>query len=231
MTHLELENLVSEYLEGQLVPSRRLEFERHLVGCQDCRELLVGVRHVMDLASAAEDLEPNPWLVPRIMAATVGTRVPSFWEEMHDLFRLVFQPKVAYGIAMAVFSFSVIVNATGLNLRRLTAEDLKPSTWIHRVDRNGHLMLARAEKYYYGLKVVYEIESRLRQLRPQPGENETPHEPASKPQDAPPGGSSNEQPILERPQQASLGTFVTLAAKAVKRNSEEAGASGRILFQ
>lgn len=230
MTHLELENLISEYLEGQLRPDRQAEFNQHLAACPQCRELVAGVRQVMELASAAEDLEPGPWLVSRIMAATVGTRIPSFWEEMHELLRLVLQPKVAYGIAMAVFSFSVIVNAAGLNLRHLTVDDLKPSTWIRRADRNGHLFLARAEKYYYDLKVVYEIESRLRQLRPQSGESEKQPKQEQKPQEVPPGGSSSERPGLENPQQASLGGFTTLAAEMIGINSENAGAPGRTLL-
>jgi Putative zinc-finger len=231
MTHLELENLISEYLEGQIAPARRAEFDQHLAACPECQDLVAGVRRVMDLARAAEDLEPSLWLVPRIMAATVGTRVPGFWEEMHDLFRLVFQPKVAYGIAMAVFSFSVIVNAAGLNLRHLTVEDLKLSTWIHRADRNGHLMVARAEKYYYDLKVVYEIESRSRQLRPQGGVNEKPPKPELKPQEAPPGGSSNQRPGFESSQQASLETLVHPEVETIKRDSEGPGASGRTLLQ
>ena len=71
---------------------------------------------------------------------------------------------------MAVFSFSIIVNAAGINLRHMTVEDLNPRTWFFRANRAGHLYYARAEKFYYDLRVVYEIESRLRQLRSHPEE-------------------------------------------------------------
>ena len=40
MTHLELENLASEYLEGQLDAARRSQVEVHLGGCASCRELM-----------------------------------------------------------------------------------------------------------------------------------------------------------------------------------------------
>jgi hypothetical protein len=95
---------------------------------------------------------------------------------------------------MAVFSFSIIVNAAGINLRNLTLEDLNPRTWILRANRTGHLLLGRAEKFYYDLRVVYEIESRLRQLRPAAGQGagqQGPEAPRSQPST---GGSSDSQP-------------------------------------
>jgi hypothetical protein len=47
-------------------------------------------------------------------------------------------------------------------------------------------MLARAEKFYYDLRVVYEIESRFRQLRGQPQDQEE-----ETPKPAAPGGGSS----------------------------------------
>jgi len=93
-----------------------------------------------------------------------------------------------------VFSFSIIINAAGVNLRHLKLEDLNPRAWVRMADRSGHLLYARAEKFCYDLRVVYEIESRLRQLRqqtaPAPAEQE---KEAPKPQapGGPPGGSTD----------------------------------------
>jgi anti-sigma factor RsiW len=36
MTHLELENLFSAYLEGELDTARKAEVEAHLAGCDSC---------------------------------------------------------------------------------------------------------------------------------------------------------------------------------------------------
>jgi Putative zinc-finger len=190
MTHLEIENLVSDYLEGQLDTVRRVAVEQHLGGCAPCRELVADVRHVFELCRAAEPVEPAPWLVPKILRATLGERKPSFMERLTAWFRLRVQLRVLYGAAMTVFSLSVIANACGINLRHLKLEDLNPRTWAYQADRNGHLLLGRAEKYYYDLKVVYEIESRLRQLRAQPaGEPERPK--------TPPGSSTEGAPSNE----------------------------------
>ncbi|MGO8787644.1 MAG: anti-sigma factor family protein [Terriglobia bacterium] len=190
MTHLEIENLASDYLEGFLDPCVRTEVDAHLSECAACRELMGDVRHALELCQAAEDVEPKPWLVPKILRATIGERKPSWREQIAAHIRWVVQPRVAYPIAMTVFTFSVIVNAAGLNLRSLRFEDLNPRTWVDRANRQGHLMYAHAEKFYYDLRVVYEIESRFRQLRgqPQTQEEETP-KPA-----APAGGSSNDTP-------------------------------------
>jgi hypothetical protein len=89
-----------------------------------------------------------------------------------------------------VFSFSIIINAAGINLRHMTVADLNPRTWFFRANRAGHLFYARAEKFYYDLRVVVEIESRLRQLRSQPAEEQE----APK-QEPPSGGSTNSAPL------------------------------------
>lgn len=190
MTHVEIENLVSDYVEGSLEPSVRLAVEDHLRGCEGCREMVASVRHAVELCRAAEDVEPKPWLVSRILLATAGQRKPTWRERIKAYLRPMLQPRVAYPVAMSVFTLSVMVNATGLNLKNLRFEDLDPRTWIERADREGHLMAARAEKFYYDLRVVYEIESRVRQMSGQPQLPEEPAKPA-----APAGGSSSGAPL------------------------------------
>ena len=203
MTHLELENLASDYLEGLLEPVRQAELEAHLAECAACREMVGDVRKVMALCHTAEELEPAPWLVSKILLATLGERKPTLREQLAVFFRPVLQPRVAYAIAMAVFSFSIIINAAGLNLRDLRIEDLNPRTWVYQANRAGHLLYARAEKFYYDLRIVYEIESRFRQARPQSEEPSkgTPQE------GTPPGGSTSQQPV--HPQLALNGSTLT----------------------
>lgn len=191
MTHLQLENLTSDYLEGLLAPALKSEVEAHLSACSSCLEMVEDVRRVMQLCHSAPQLEPAPWLVSKIMLATVGERQPTLADRLVAFFRPALQPRLAYGVAMAVFSFSIIVNAAGIKLRHMTVEDLNPRTWFFKANRAGHLYYARAEKFYYDLRVVYEIESRLRQLRSHPGEEE---QEAPK-QEPPAGGSTNSRPL------------------------------------
>lgn len=190
MTHLEVENLASDYLEGLLDASQQRMVDEHLVQCASCRELVADVRHAIEVCRAAERVEPSPWLVAKILQATAGERKITWRERISAYFRPIIQTRVAYSIAMTVFTFSVIVNAAGLNLRNLRFEDLNPRTWFDRADRQSHLLAARAEKFYYDLRVVVELESRFRELSSQP---QTPEAEPSKPA-APEGGSSEETP-------------------------------------
>jgi hypothetical protein len=223
MTHLELENLASEYLEGQLDSVRRAQVEAHLKECSPCRELIGDLQHTIELCQSAEELEPAPWLIAKIMRATVGERRPTFREQVAAFFRPATQPRLAYAVAMAIFSFSIIVNAAGLNLRKLTLADLNPRTWFYEANRTGHLLYARVEKFYYDLRVVYEIESRFRQLRSEPG-NQEPEAP--KPE-APGGGSTDRQvPAINQ-----LAAFQGLATATASPTgvATETAAKGRSL--
>jgi len=194
MTHLELENLISEYLEGLLDAARRAEFEAHAAECTPCNELVAGVRSAMELCQSAEELEPAPWLVSKIMLATVGQRKPTFGEQLAAYFRPAARVRLAYAAAMAVFSFSIIVNTAGIDLRQIKLADLNPRTWIYQANRTGHLVVARAEKFYYDLRVVYEIESRLRQFRQQSGSESPSQDKATPKPDSPAGGTTDSTP-------------------------------------
>lgn len=191
MTHLELENLASDYMEGQLDAVQRVTVAAHLRECAPCRELIGGLERVLALTRAAEDLEPAPWLVSKIMLATVGERKPTWQERLAAFFRPSPQPRVAYAIAMAIFSLSVIVNAAGVDLRSVTAADLNPRNWFYQANRSGQLLYARAEKFYYDLRIVYEIESRFRQAQPQTDE---PEQEAPRPKPAPGGSTERTAP-------------------------------------
>ena len=190
MTHLELENLTSDYLEGLLEPGLKREFEAHLSACPSCLEMVGDVRRALQLCHAAPKLEPAPWLVRKIMLATVGERKPGWAERLVTFFRPALQLRFAYGVAMAVFSLSIIVNAAGINLRRVTIRDLNPLTWRLKADRALHLYIARGEKFIDDLRVVYEVESRLRQLRAHPEEEQE----APK-QEPPARGSTISEPL------------------------------------
>jgi hypothetical protein len=172
MTHLELENLASDYLEGQLDKARKAEVEEHLAGCASCQEILSDVRLAIQACRSAGEVMPPPWLVHRIRLATMGEARTGIAEQVNALLRTIRQPRVAYAVAMTVFSVSLIVNIAGFNLRSLNVADLNPATWVYRANRAGHLFYARAEKFYDDLRIVYEIESRFRNAQSEPDDQE-----------------------------------------------------------
>jgi len=74
--------------------------------------------------------------------------------------QLMLQPRLAMTAAMAFFSIALTMNLTGVHLEDLRASDLKPSS-LRRDVANAHASVAR---YYEGLRVVYELESRVHDL-------------------------------------------------------------------
>lgn len=79
--------------------------------------------------------------------------------------KTVFEPRMALVAAMAFFSISLSLNLTGVKLTHFRAADLKPEA-IHRaVTRQYAQANARIVHYYENLRIVYEVESRVHQLR------------------------------------------------------------------
>jgi Putative zinc-finger len=190
MTHLEVENLASDYLEGLIEGARLGKVEEHLTACAACREMIGDLRETLEACQSAEDPPAPSWLIQKILLATVGQRKPTWRERAAAYVRPVLHPRFAYAVAMAVFSFSIIVNAAGLNLRNLNLRDLNPMTWVARANAAGHMLYGRVERFYYDLRVVYEIQSRFRQPASQ---GQQPGAQPAKPA-AHPGGTTNVGP-------------------------------------
>ncbi len=71
------------------------------------------------------------------------------------------QPRLAMTAAMAFFSIALTLNLTGVRLSELRASDLKPSS----IKRTFYESSAHVVRYYDNLRVVYELESRVRDLQ------------------------------------------------------------------
>jgi hypothetical protein len=126
--------------------------------------------HALDLSSAG--FQPVP--VPAHGGANVLT--PSFAAERNVLpFRvraatavrrnsfaqLMLQPRLAMTAAMAFLSIALTLDLTGVRLQDLRASDLKPSS----LKRDFYSANAHVVQYYEGLRVVYELESRVHDLQ------------------------------------------------------------------
>jgi hypothetical protein len=78
------------------------------------------------------------------------------------------QPRLAMTAAMAFFSITLTLNLTGIHLSELKASDLSPSNLKHSFYHAN----ASVVRYYDNLRVVYELESRVNELK-QSGDDET----------------------------------------------------------
>jgi Putative zinc-finger len=123
---------------------------------------------------------------------------------LRSLGHTMLQPRMAMTAAMAFFSIALTLNLTGVRLSELRASDLKPSSIL----RSCYEAKAKVVRYSDNLRVVYELESRVRDLQRssdddgQTSPTSTPapqKDPAAKPGTPPTG--NQQQPDGKNPDQ------------------------------
>ncbi len=110
-------------------------------------------------------LPGRPSLVPSTTQPGFSTNVLPFRTRITYAFRslghTMLQPRLAMTAAMAFFSIALTMNLTGVRLSALRASDFKPSS----IMRSAYEAKARVVRYSDNLRVVYELESRVRDLQ------------------------------------------------------------------
>jgi anti-sigma factor RsiW len=157
----QLEARLSDYLDGLLAGPERAEFEAHANSCANCAPLLASVRSLVGEMRAMESLEAPPRLVYAILDKTLGPRL-SPWQVFLQTLRGITTTKFAYGAASVLATLIILAGSSGFSLRKPKLADLRPAALYHNADRQAHLVVARSVKYVSDLRVVYEIQSRLR---------------------------------------------------------------------
>ena len=79
--------------------------------------------------------------------------------------RTLVDPRLAMVAAMAFFSITLTLNLVGVRLTNLHAVDLAPSSMRRAATRQYAEVNARMARYYENLRIVYEVEARVQQLR------------------------------------------------------------------
>jgi len=159
-----IEARLSDYLEGLLQEPERAAFEAHANSCADCAPLVASVRGLVGEMHTMEELETPPRLVYSILDKTLGPReTVAGWQGFLNAIRGLATPKFAYGAASVMATLMIILGGSGFSLRKPKLADLRPAAIYQRADRQAHTAYARSVKYVSDLRVVYEIQSRLRQ--------------------------------------------------------------------
>jgi hypothetical protein len=102
--------------------------------------------------------------------------------------QIALQPRLVMTAAMAFFSIALTMNLTGVRLQDLRASDLRPSS----LKRDFTAVNTHVVQYYEGLRVVYELESRVHDLQSatennDAGSQSTPQSASPNPQASPDG--------------------------------------------
>ena len=104
--------------------------------------------------------------------------------------QIMLQPRLAMTAAMAFFSVALTMNLTGFHPTSLRASDLQPSS----LKRDFYSANARVVQYYEGLRVVYELESRVHDLQSASDDSTGSGQAAPAPTDQPGGPTPAAQP-------------------------------------
>ena len=184
--------------DGQLSAARKESFEAHRRVCGICGPLFEQVQAGRQLlrALALEPVEPPAHLVHNILAATTGVvstrpmgvrtdgrtapfgeRVREWWDSYSASFfrpAMAFarQPRFVMSFGMIFFSFSMALSVAGVKPSDVAKVNLRPSALRHAYNDAQ----IKVVKYYDNIRFVYEIESKLRELK----RANTPAEPGPK---------------------------------------------------
>jgi hypothetical protein len=212
MQHSEFEALLAEAIDGMLVAATRTRFDAHRAACADCQFAFAEAETGKQLLRELADAEPPRMLVHNILARTTGAAAAEAaavakrqglaerlrgWvaqnvaRHVSPIVRPLVQPRFAMSAAMAFFSISIMLDLAGVNvgnIKNVRLSDLRPSTISNRAVSTLAETQGRIVKYYESMRLVYEIESRVRELR-----NATEQQPAE-PQKAPEKRNQNQDP-------------------------------------
>jgi hypothetical protein len=192
----EFETLLSDALdgEGRLSPARKESFEAHRRVCAICGPLFADAQAGQQWLRSLEAVEPPVHLVHNILAATSGVvstrplavrpdgrttpfgeRAREWWDSLFTpVAAFVRQPRFVMSFGMIFFSFSLALTAAGVKPADVAKVDLRPSALRHAYNDAQ----IKVVKFYDNIRFVYEIESKVRELK----RANTPAEPGPKEQ-------------------------------------------------
>ncbi len=197
-----IEERLSDYLDGGLPKAEAATFSAHVAGCARCTQLVASVRGLVGALHALEPVAPPPHLVSSILDQTSGPRTSrSSWRSWLGWTRAVWQPRFAFGALTVVVTLVVVTQALGVQWHTPTLADLNPVNLYRSADREAHLIYARGAKFFSDLRVVYEIQSRL-----QSNEPEAPPQKPPAAQPAAPGKSEGPETTPLNQNHADYGT-------------------------
>src|SRR5580693_5860923 len=206
----EFEALLSEAIDsadgGQLDPARKQSFEAHRRVCPTCGPMFADVEAGKLWLKSLEPVEPPAHLVHNIListsgvlstrseAVTAGGRRAPFGERAREWWDSFFtpvtafvrQPRFVMSFGMIFFSFSLAMSVAGVKPKDVAKVDLRPSALRHAYNDAQ----IKVVKYYDNIRFVYEIESKLRELK----RANTPAEPGPVPQKENPKNNTSGQP-------------------------------------
>jgi anti-sigma factor RsiW len=190
---------LSDYLDGVLNPAELSQFTAHVPSCARCAPLVASVSDLLTGLHGLEQIAEPPRLVYSILDKALGPReAVTGWRAMLAWVRGAASIRLAYGALSVAATLIILATASGLSWRHPKLSDLKPATIYLKANQTAHRTYGRSVKFVNDLRVVNEIQSRLRDendLRANPESTI----PESSPQKQP-GSTDGSKPTTPRQQ-------------------------------
>ncbi len=116
MNATHVEELLSDYIEGELDGPRKTGVEDHLAGCPDCASLLEAMRDAREALASLPEFEPSPDLLRRLY--TIPERKKRFRLVRDFLLRPSLQPVFAGATGLMVFLSFLAFSPAGHALQK-----------------------------------------------------------------------------------------------------------------
>jgi hypothetical protein len=181
------ETLLADALDGLLLPEDEKTFSEHMASCAACAELFEQAGRGREwLEFLAPEPEIPVHLLDKILAGTgkmgklergelalaggpdVGNLIamPPVWQRpgFSGRMRRFAEPRLMMTAAMAFFSIALTLSMVGARMN-LRLSDLRPTTVRSVVEKRIMTASTPLIRYYDHLRFVYEVESRMRELR------------------------------------------------------------------
>ena len=172
MNCTEFESILADYIDGTLGDAQRAAVDQHAAECSVCAEFMADVTGAARFLKRADDVEPPPELITRIAFQAPQGRLRSPHERRGLLsslagkwFQPLLQPRLAMGMAMTLLSFAMLERCTGIHVQHIQAADLNPVRVWDGIEDKAMRMKDRVVKSYENLRVVYEVETRLKDMQ------------------------------------------------------------------
>ena len=176
------ETLLADALDGLLRPEDEATFTSHMAVCPACTALFEEAQRGREwLGFLTTEPEVPEGLLDKILAQTgpgqvegyglvAGSNVlpmPPAWQRpgLMGRIRRFAEPRLLMTAAMAFFSLALTLNMTGVKLTDLRISNLRPSAVRSFMERRLTMASTPIIRYYDHLRLVYEVESRMRELR------------------------------------------------------------------
>jgi anti-sigma factor RsiW len=169
----QIEARLSDYLDDAMSRNDRVSFDAHVAGCERCAPLVAHLSKLLTSMHVMEQIEPPPRLIYSILDKTLGKReAVTGWRAIFGWFEGVSTMRLAYGALSVAGTFAILLSTLGFSFSKPKLADLRPATIIRKADSQAHLMYAKGTKFVNDLRVVSEIQSRLRQDNDMPTSQE-----------------------------------------------------------